>query len=105
VSDDISEHRAELLLSPCLLHEHHRLQRHAALLRRQVASHLRGRINSFLRATIQTLSPDELVAHAMTHRDLIEIIRAGDADAAVAAMRAHIQAAAERIEDRPTLDR
>ena len=29
----------------------------------------------------------------------------GVSDAAVAAMRAHIQAAAERIEDRPTLDR
>lgn len=85
---------------------HERLWRqadHSILI--EIASHLRGRINSFLRATIQTLSPDELVAHAMTHRDLIEIIRAGDADAAVAAMRAHIQAAAERIEDRPTLDR
>jgi DNA-binding GntR family transcriptional regulator len=85
---------------------HERLWRqadHSILI--EISSHLRGRINSFLRATIQTLSPDELVAHAMTHRDLIEIIRAGDADAAVDAMRAHIHAAAERIEDRPTRDR
>jgi DNA-binding GntR family transcriptional regulator len=33
------------------------------------------------------------------------VIAAGDADAAVEAMRAHIQAAADRIEDRPTPDR
>ena len=63
---------------------------------------MRGRINSFLRATIQTLSPDELVAHAMTHRALTEVIAAGDPDAAAEAMRAHIQAARDRIEDRPT---
>jgi DNA-binding GntR family transcriptional regulator len=67
----------------------------------EVAAHLRGRINSFLRAMIQTLSPDELVQHAMTHRDLTHVIAAGDPDAAAEAMRTHIQAAAERIEDRP----
>jgi DNA-binding GntR family transcriptional regulator len=33
------------------------------------------------------------------------VLAAGDADAAVEAMRAHIEAAAERIEDRPTPDR
>jgi DNA-binding GntR family transcriptional regulator len=68
----------------------------------EVATTMRGRINSFLRATIQTLSPDELIAHAMTHRILTEVIAAGDPDAAADAMRAHIQAAADRIEDRPT---
>ena len=71
----------------------------------EVAAHLRGRIVSFLRATIQTLSPDELVEHAMTHRAFTQLIAAGDADAAVEAMRAHIKAAADRIEDRPTPDR
>jgi DNA-binding GntR family transcriptional regulator len=71
----------------------------------EVAAHLRGRINSFLRATIQTLSPDELVQHAMTHRALTQVIASGDADAAAEAMRSHIEAAAERIEDRPTPDR
>jgi len=85
---------------------HERLWRqsdHSILI--EIASHLRGRINSFLRATIQTLSPDELVAHAMNHRHLIQIIGAGDPDAAAEAMRAHIQSAADRIEDRPSPDR
>ena len=68
----------------------------------EVATTMRGRINSFLRASIQTLSPDELVAHAMTHRTLTEVIAAGDPTAAVEAMRGHIQDAADRIEDRPT---
>jgi DNA-binding GntR family transcriptional regulator len=68
----------------------------------EVATTMRGRINGFLRATIQTLSPDELVAHAVTHRILTEVIAAGDPDAAADAMRAHIQAARDRIEDRPT---
>ena len=58
----------------------------------EVATTMRGRINGFLRATIQTLSPDELVAHAMTHRILTEVIAAGDPDAAAEAMCAHIQA-------------
>ena len=71
----------------------------------EVAAGLRGRINSFLRATIETLSPDELVAHAMNHHALTQVIAAGDADAAVEAMCAHIRAAADRIEDRPTPDR
>jgi DNA-binding GntR family transcriptional regulator len=71
----------------------------------EVAAHLRGRIKSFLRAAIQTLAPDELVQHAMNHRTLTQVIAAGDADAAVAAMSAHIEAAAQRIGDRPTGDR
>jgi DNA-binding GntR family transcriptional regulator len=71
----------------------------------EVATHMRERINGFLRATIQTLSPDELVAHAMNHRALTEVIAAGDADAAVDAMCAHIQAAVDRLEDRPTSTR
>jgi DNA-binding GntR family transcriptional regulator len=71
----------------------------------EVAAGLRGRINSFLRATIQTLSPDELVAHAMNHHALTQTIAAGDPEAAAEAMRAHIQAAADRIEDRPPPDR
>jgi DNA-binding GntR family transcriptional regulator len=76
---------------------------HSILL--EVASGLRGRINSFLRAAIQTLSPDELIAHAMNHHLLTQTIATGDAEAAVEAMRIHIQAAADRIEDRPTPDR
>ena len=68
----------------------------------EVATHMRGRINVFLRATIQTLSPDELVAHAKTHQALTKVIAAGDPSAAVEAMRGHIQDAADRIEDRPT---
>jgi DNA-binding GntR family transcriptional regulator len=67
----------------------------------EVATTMRGRINGFLRATIQTLSPKELVAHAVAHRALTEVIATGDPDAAVEAMRGHIQAAADRIEDRP----
>jgi len=76
---------------------------HAILI--EVAAGLRGRIHSFLRAAVQTLSSAELVAHAMNHHALTHVIAAGDADAAVEAMRAHIQAAADRIEDRPTSDR
>jgi DNA-binding GntR family transcriptional regulator len=82
---------------------HERLCRqadHSILL--ELVSHMRGRINGFLRATIQTLTPDELVAHAVKHRTLAQVIAAGDPDAAADAMRAHIQAAADRIEDRPT---
>ena len=67
----------------------------------EVATHMRGRNNVFLRATIQTLSPDELVAHAVTHQALTKVIAAGDSGAAVEAMRGHIQDAADRIEDRP----
>jgi DNA-binding GntR family transcriptional regulator len=66
----------------------------------EVATHMRGRISGFLRAAIQTLSPDELIAHAVAHRRLIQVLAAGDPEAAVEAMRAHIQAAADRIEDR-----
>ena len=69
----------------------------------EVATHMRGRINVFLRATIQTLSPDELDC---TRHDppgiLTKVIAAGDPGAAVEAMRGHIQDAADRIEDRPT---
>jgi DNA-binding GntR family transcriptional regulator len=70
---------------------------HSILL--EVTTAMRGRISSFLCETIRTLAPDELVAYAVTHRTLTQVIATGDAEAAAAAVRAHIQASADRIEE------
>ncbi|HYX84123.1 MAG TPA: GntR family transcriptional regulator [Gaiellales bacterium] len=78
---------------------HQRLWRqadHSILL--EVSAHMRGRINRFLRAATQALAPADLVAHAESHQKLLEVIAAGDADAAADAMRNHIEIAADRIE-------
>jgi DNA-binding GntR family transcriptional regulator len=72
-----------------------RLADHALLV--EVASHMRGRINRFLRDATASLTAAELVDHAATHRRLVQVIGEGDAAAAEAAMHAHIAAAAERI--------
>lgn len=63
-----------------------------------IASQLRGRINGFLLAANAALAPEELVAHAMSHNDLISALASGDADQASAAMAAHIEIAADRID-------
>ena len=78
---------------------HQRLWRiadHSILL--EVAAGLRGRINRFLQAATEALPPDDLVRHARSHRELLEVIASGDPDAAAAAMRDHIETAAVRIE-------
>jgi DNA-binding GntR family transcriptional regulator len=63
-----------------------------------IASQLRGRINGFLRAANGALAPEELVAHAMSHKGLISALSSGDAERARRAMSDHIEAAAERID-------
>jgi len=63
-----------------------------------IASQLRGRINGFLRAANGALTPDDLVAHAMSHNDLITALASGDPEQASKAMASHIEIAAERID-------
>jgi DNA-binding GntR family transcriptional regulator len=78
---------------------HQRLWRiadHSILL--EVSAGLRGRVNRFLQAATEALPPGELVRHAESHRDLLQVIASGDPDAAAAAMRSHVEAAAARIE-------
>lgn len=78
---------------------HERLWRqadHAILL--EVVAQMRGRIIRFLRAATQSLAPDDLIAHARSHQELLDVIAAGDAEVAVDAMRRHIESAADRIE-------
>ncbi len=63
-----------------------------------IASQLRGRINGFLRAANGALAPEELVAHAMSHNDLISALASGDATRASEEMTTHIEIAANRID-------
>ncbi|QYH37196.1 GntR family transcriptional regulator [Salinibacterium sp. M195] len=63
-----------------------------------IASQLRGRINGFLRAANGALTPDDLVAHAMSHNDLIAALASGDPEQASKAMASHIEIAADRID-------
>ncbi len=63
-----------------------------------IASQLRGRINGFLLAANAALASEELVAHAMSHNDLISALASGDAERASVAMAAHIEIAADRID-------
>ena len=63
-----------------------------------IASQLRGRINGFLRAANGALAPEELIAHAMSHNDLISALASGDPERASTAMASHIEIAANRID-------
>lgn len=58
---------------------------------------LRGRINGFLRATNQALTPNELAAHAESHFDVVDAIASGDEQRLRAEVARHIDTAAERI--------
>lgn len=69
-----------------------------------IASQLRGRINGFLRAANGALAPDKLVAHAMSHNELISALASGDKEQAREAMAAHIEIAANRIDMAQTED-
>lgn len=69
-----------------------------------IASQLRGRINGFLRAANGALDPDKLVAHAMSHNELISALASGDSGRARDAMTAHIEIAANRIDMAQTED-
>ena len=68
---------------------------HALLL--EVSTQLRGRIRRFLVAAAENLDRAELVAHAETHRELVDVLAAGTPAAARRAMRRHIEIAADRI--------
>jgi DNA-binding GntR family transcriptional regulator len=72
-----------------------RLADHSLLL--EVSSHLRVRINRFLRDATIALSPGDLSDHVASHRQLLEVIASGDPAEAEAAMRTHIETAARRI--------
>lgn len=58
---------------------------------------LRGRINGFLRAANDALSPNELAAHAESHFDVIDAIASGDEATVRQQISQHIETAAERI--------
>ena len=72
-----------------------RLADHGVLL--EVSARMRGRMNVFFRAAATSLAPDALRRHAETHQDLLNVILSGERGPAVAAMRQHIEVAAERI--------
>jgi DNA-binding GntR family transcriptional regulator len=62
-----------------------------------MVAQLRGRINAFLRAANDALSPSELAAHAASHFDVVDAIASGDRDRANLEIARHIETAAERI--------
>jgi DNA-binding GntR family transcriptional regulator len=71
------------------------LAEHSILL--EVAAQLRGRIARFLAAATRLLEPDDLRAHAESHRRLVDALASGDGRAAQRAMRRHVEIAARRI--------
>jgi DNA-binding GntR family transcriptional regulator len=62
----------------------------------EIAAGLRMRMESGLRAANEVLSPDELRALARSHVELVEVLAAGDEEAAAELMRRHVQLGAER---------
>ncbi|MGH3383411.1 MAG: GntR family transcriptional regulator [Nocardioidaceae bacterium] len=63
-----------------------------------LAAQLRSRINGFLWAATSALEPDDRVAHATSHADLVDAIASGDPRRARRAMADHISTAAKRID-------
>ena len=63
----------------------------------EVVSSLRSRISRFLYEANSALSPTQLMVHANTHNDLIEIIKAGDVVAAQDEIERHVLGAKDRI--------
>jgi DNA-binding GntR family transcriptional regulator len=70
---------------------------HALLV--ELAGQLRSRITHFFRAAAESLGPDEMLRHARSHQDLLDVIASGDAAAAQQEMARHIRAATQRITD------
>jgi DNA-binding GntR family transcriptional regulator len=64
---------------------------------------MRGRISGFLLAATSALDSRELVTHAQSHVRLVELLAAGDVEAACEGMRRHIEVARERIARSPHL--
>lgn len=62
-----------------------------------IASQLRGRINSFLKAANAALGQHELQRHVQAHEDLIVAIASGDLVAAQESMSQHIDDAVARV--------
>lgn len=69
-----------------------------------LAAQLRSRINGFLLAATRSLEPDERVAHAQSHGELLAAIASGDPELARQAMADHIDTAARRIETTDDVD-
>lgn len=63
-----------------------------------MSAQLRDRINGFLRAAVELLGPQERVAHALSHKDILDALDSGDPQKARAATAEHIEVAASRIE-------
>lgn len=63
----------------------------------EVVSSLRSRISRFLFEANSALSPTQLMMHANTHGDLIEIVKAGDVLAAQDEIERHVLGAKDRI--------
>ena len=79
----------------CFHEELWRLADHALLL--DVAGQLRGRVNRFFRLAAASLPPEDLIAHARSHRSILAVIATGSCADAGAAMEEHIAIAARRI--------
>lgn len=71
------------------------LSKHSILI--EVVSSLRSRISRFLAEANDRVSPEELIKHVATHRELVEVLKQGDISAAKAAMTEHICSSRERI--------
>lgn len=62
----------------------------------EIAAGLRMRMESGLRAANEMLRPDELRALARSHVELVEVLAAGDEEAAAELTRRHVELGAER---------
>ncbi len=71
------------------------LSKHSILI--EVVAGLRSRISRFLAEANDRVSPDELIKHVATHRDLLAVLKQGDITEAKAAMTEHIWSSRERI--------
>lgn len=63
----------------------------------ELVSHLRGRVNAFLAAATASLSGRRLVAHAESHRRLLNAIADGPPGRAQREAERHIRVAAQRV--------
>lgn len=64
-----------------------------------VATQLRRRIDGFIREANRSLSPAELVRHADSHLEIIDVLASRDPSVVDSAVSAHITAAMQRMDD------
>lgn len=64
----------------------------------EINAQLRGRITGFISAANAALPPAEQAEHVRSHREIMDAIASGDADAARDVIAEHVRRAFERIE-------